>query len=303
MKLYPTAATVYVNESGKLRTPASIASFRKVMRLLQSQYPAKHLADFTSEDLTSFCLSRGAAPSTIKNRRAHCRSFFEWCTWRKLVAANPASDLKFTVQPGNFGVREGNWLTETQVSAIARSFGDDVQGRRDRIVFLFGVMCGLRAFEIAGLTWDAFTSDLASFQLVGKGNKLARQGVPAQLRKELATWRASLPLGAKAVIPRSRQVWSPATHRREVVWCWDEPLGYDGIRHAVRTAADRAAVGCDLAPHDLRRTFAGILEGKGVSVQDISRALRHANVGITSTYLEKNPAKAVAVTAGLELDL
>jgi integrase len=81
---------------------------------------------------------------------------------------------------------------------------------------------------------------------------------------------------------------------------WDLPLGDDGIYVAVRKAGERCEL--SLAPHDMRRSFAGILEDDGIPVTDIQRAMRHTNVGITSGYLEQNPRRAAAVTKGLTID-
>jgi integrase len=80
---------------------------------------------------------------------------------------------------------------------------------------------------------------------------------------------------------------------------WDTHLGYAGILAAVKRMGEEFDV--KLRPHDLRRSFAGILEKQGVPITDISRAMRHEDVGTTSRYLERDPAKTVAVTAGFRL--
>jgi integrase len=108
-------------------------------------------------------------------------------------------------------------------------------------------------------------------------------------------------MGATAVLPRMRYVFNPKLGKRVRVCHWDRPLQYDGVLYAVKAAGKLA--GIELRPHDLRRTFAGILEESGVPVTDIQRTMRHGDVGTTSRYLSKNPAKTVAVTEGLELGL
>jgi integrase len=279
MKLHPDAARLYVAEAGRLRTPTSCRSFYKVTQLLQSQYPHKDVAQFTANDLTQFCLSRDVAPNTIKNRRAHVRALFEWLTYKQLVPKNVASDLRYTVVAGQHGVRNGNWLTEPQVAHLLRSVPDGQVGDRDRVLLLCGVLTGLRCHELAGLRWEAFNSTFTELTLIGKGQKLETIGVPRQLGDALTAWSARNVMGLPAVLPSFRQVYNPIMNRREQI----------GVER--------------LAPHDLRRTFAGLLEEKGVPVTDIQRAMRHANVGITSGYLEKNPRRTVAVTAGFRLEL
>jgi integrase/recombinase XerD len=304
MKLFPDAVRIYADESGRLRTPKSRESFMKVMRLLQRQYPSKSVEDFTDEDLTTFCLSRDAAPSTIKNRRAHVKSFFEWAHWKKMTSTNPASNLKFTVVPGRFYVRPGNWLDESQAAAMLRACPSDIQGRRDRIMLMFGFLMGLRAEDIATLEWSMFDPELTTLTIVRKGNKMVTMGIPSQLTTELRTWKASLAMGAKAVLPSSRQVYDPVSGKRKQVFNWDKCLGYNGVLQGCKRAALRTpGVPAAFAPHDLRRSFAGILEKKGVPLGDIQRLMDHENIGTTSRYLDKNPAKRLALTEGLVFDL
>ena len=80
---------------------------------------------------------------------------------------------------------------------------------------------------------------------------------------------------------------------------WWTSLKYDGVLHAVRQTGLRHGV--KLRPHDLRRSFASILEAQGVPLNDISLAMRHENVATTSRYLDRNPAKGAAVTTGFRI--
>ena len=46
-----------------------------------------------------------------------------------------------------------------------------------------------------------------------------------------------------------------------------------------------------VAPHDLRRSVAGALQEAGVSIENISRLLRHSNVAVTERYLSRLPQR------------
>lgn len=307
MKLL-AATTRFVNESGRIRTPESRRSFLKVVRHLDSWAGGMvELDELDSDLLTDWCLAARAdggkpSPSTIRKRRAHARSFFAWAKWKGLIDSNPASDLEFSVVPGRGNVRTHTWLTEQQaVAMFDLPSKPTIADERNRIIIMLGVLCGLRAgVEMAQLRWDWFNPDLSQLTVhEGKGGKTEVIGVPPQLQQALADWSRRRPYGATAVLPRMRLVFDPGAAKRVWMIDWDKPLGYDGIRLAVRKVGDRHGV--KLAPHDLRRTFAGILEARGVEVSNISRAMRHSDVGITSRYLEKNPSKTVAVTSGLVL--
>ena len=55
------------------------------------------------------------------------------------------------------------------------------------------------------------------------------------------------------------------------------------------------------APHDMRRTFAGLLAER-VDIAQVSRALRHSTIAMTQTYLEKRQDAAVVASrlAGID---
>jgi integrase/recombinase XerC len=82
---------------------------------------------------------------------------------------------------------------------------------------------------------------------------------------------------------------------------WDKPLGEAGLRYAIRGAGRK--LGVRLNPHDLRRSYAGILEAQGSDLKDIQLALRHDHLATTDTYLRKNPARAGKVTGEFGLEL
>lgn len=293
------AAARYVRESGKLRTSSSQQSFMKIMRLLASRTGGKDLRQITTRDLTEFCTANGVSPSTQTTRRAHMRSFFEWAAYHKLVLRNPASDLKYTVVPGRHKVRDGKWLSEEEIRRAIDGC-DEIEhpfaSARARILLQLGFMTGLRATELANLRWGDLSPDGKELATVGKGQKRARVGVPPQLRAELAEWRTMFPEIelSTPILPALKVQWTNSLGDSEHVVLWNTPIGYDAIRHIVNRAGER--VGLQIAPHDMRRTFAGLLEAKGVPVTDISRAMRHGDVGVTSRYLDTNPAKTANVT-------
>lgn len=291
MKLFPDAAVSYADLSGACNTGPSRRTTLGVLGLLQSKNPGLDLTQFRTEHLTRFCLAPGIAPGTTRSRKSKLVSFFDWTTYRGMTKKNPATDLKFTVRVRPQGVKHHHWLTEPEVVDLIRSCDTDLLGRRNRLVLMIGTFLGLRREEISLVRWGQFSTDLSSISIIGKGRKLAQLGVPSQLRDELATWRADGPPCSEVVLP-----WF-TTDR---IPLWHKPISEANVYRVVRQAGARINYP-DLAPHDLRRSYAGILEAKGVPLQDISKLLRHSNVGITSTYLESNPHKVKALGAAFEL--
>ena len=68
------------------------------------------------------------------------------------------------------------------------------------------------------------------------------------------------------------------------------PADRELIRRVVNSHGD--AIGLDsLRPYDLVRTLAGVLDARGVPLQDIQLVLRHDTLGPTQRYLAENPLR------------
>jgi integrase/recombinase XerD len=292
--IYPEGAFAYIEGTGRLRTESSRANFKSIMRRLHRHVGGTPIKGVTADQLTSFCLQGDPAPATIKARRAHLRSFFEWAAWKGFCKTNPSSDLKFTVVPGKHTVREGNWLTEQQIETLIRACSEQEEpiASRDRLVLGIGFMTGLRAMEIAQLRWPMFNAGFTELRFVGKGQKLAQVGLPLQLTAQLLAWRQLAPADAVAVLPAVEDIWVDEGLERHRVLRWDHPIGYQGVYQCLKRAGRRCEM--NVAPHDMRRSFAGILQEQGTPVADISLALRHGDVGVTSRYLDMSPRRALA---------
>lgn len=285
MKLYPDAALRYCNESTGARTRSSRQATLRLLAQLQARHPSKELHQYRTEDLTRFCLD-GVAPGTSRHRRSKMMSFFGWCHYMKLIRLDPSRDLKFTVNVKAQPARANKWLTEEEATALLRTFGTEAIDKRNRLVFMFGLMMGLRRDAIASLRWPMFSDDLSRVTLTLKGGRVATLGVPPQLVEELTAWRAQTP-DPDVILP-----WF--TVEREPIW--NKPMGSSNVYRITRKWGE-------MAPHDMRRTFAGILDGRGLPVKDISGLLCHSNVGTTDIYLKKNPNRAAALADAFRLEL
>lgn len=294
MKLHLPAARLYVAESGGIRTEQSETGFMSTMRSLQNQFPHHHVDDFSTPDLTTFCLRQKldgekAAPNTIRTRRSHCRSFFGWATWKKLCSTNPALDLTWSVRPGRGTVRPKVWLDDEEVVDIYQTLsGDGLQDRRDRMLFLLFITTGLRLFEVAQVTWDMFDRDMTELVIKGKGDKIASLPLNKQARDELLEWRASAPADAVAVFPRFRWVASDSNLGGRILTAfWGKTMSSSGVSSVVERLSQRT--GIRFRPHDLRRSFAGKLDREGMDVKRIQELLRHESSATTDNYLKQNP--------------
>jgi len=308
--LYPTATKRFlVENSHRIRTPQSRLTYENQLSLLQRVFLGQRVSQFTEADLVQFCQGVSAPGSQLKRRNV-CVAFFSWATHVGLCEKDPAGYLKQLVKPKNHGVKHHHWLSEGQVAAVADACKDGTdKGLRDWMVIVVAAFTGLRRSELAGLRWGHVDLSGAKLRVVGKGGKPAEVGLGKRVLEALFEWRSRCALGLDRpvgaddpVFPRTRviSVDNEFVAKRGVV-CWGEPVGVEGIWLAVKARGEQAGVP-GLAPHDLRRSFAGLLEEQQ-DLLTVSKALRHSNVGTTQLYLESNPRRAVEAGQGFDIAL
>jgi integrase len=184
------------------------------------------------------------------------------------------------------GQRPGRWLSVDQIKDLMHA-GVDIatsenQAARNRVIMNTLCTMALRREELASARWgDLGLQNARAVLLVhGKGRKAAYVDIPKTVLNALSEWRGRVP--------------RPDAHSALVRRVWrggridQGGLTTDAIWRIVNAAAEHAGLG-HVAPHDLRRSIAGSLQASGVTIDTISRLLRHANVAVTERYLSKLP--------------
>ena len=187
----------------------------------------------------------------------------------------------------------GRWLTYEE--AYGRLVGvcqdGTIVGTRDEIVIRLGLL-GLRLAEISALS-SKWPRQLPAITWTGKGHKPRRITAGPALREALDLYLAAYrdPASASPVI--CREVLGAArqggSHRLD----WGMRTQPRTVYMIVSRRAQIAGLG-HVAPHDLRRTAAGILHravgadgGHQFDLLDIQRVLGHSDPATTMrSYLE-----------------
>ena len=136
----------------------------------------------------------------------------------------------------------------------------------------------------------------------GKAANAARSGWTAGRGSQLDPWleiRRQLPIGAVLCV-----IHGPTAGRR-----WEASAARKQLHHAAAAAGVRRR----FAPHQLRHAHAVEMAHEGVPLVVIQRQLGHANLGITSVYLQGidsseiistvhgRPSPTISATAGLQM--
>jgi integrase/recombinase XerD len=172
-------------------------------------------------------------------------------------------------------------LTKAQVEAVLGYLAKTRHPIRNRLIFLLSIRAGLRAREIALLTWSMVTDAeskiggaIALQDEVSKGQSGRIIPIHSQLRAALIEWREiQQPFSDSRIIrtERSKQT-SPQTVVNMFAR-WYEQIGFDGC-----------------SSHSGRRTFITNAARKislvGGSLRDVQMLAGHTSLRVTQRYID-----------------
>lgn len=184
--------------------------------------------------------------------------------------------------PATKGEKAHTWLTQTEVKRLLSFCDDSLTGRRDRAILSVLLGAGLRCNELSNLTFDALMQqgDRTILQVRGKGSKDRIIPISIRLAQILEDWHK---ITGDGYIARSLGMNRELGERLSDVQIYRIVAQYGG------------KIGKELAPHDLRRSYAQLGYEAGVPITQISKLLGHSNVATTQRYL--NLDLDLAVTA------
>jgi site-specific recombinase XerD len=166
--------------------------------------------------------------------------------------------------------------TVEEIVAVMRTVGDRADGRRLRALIVLLWRAGLRISEALALhEGDLDRARGAVLVRRGKGGKRREVGMDRWAWAQLDPWleiRRGLPVGSLMCI-----IHGPTAGRH-----WEASAARKQLHHAAAAAGIRRR----FAAHQLRHAHAVEMAHEGVPLVVIQRQLGHANLGITSVYLQ-----------------
>lgn len=323
-RLYPTVAHRWVDDvgfEGVTRT-----NYLRVLHQLDRRVAPRRFAEITPDDVRVFVDVGEDGGGRADRTRAHHLGIiwqvFDWAMDPEVdiqILANPAARLRAQSRRSRRtprDVRRRTWLTQERARtlvATTRGDGSEPVDRRDAVLLSLYLYTGLRVSELIRVRWadvDFASGRHGVVHVVRKGGKPAQVPLNPAARRLLFEWRGAFveAVGEKIdglrILPQIRQVivaHMDGQPLREVQTTWRRGItDTSTVRLIVRQRATSAGID-HLAPHDLRRSFAGMLEDAGTDMRDIQAALGHAQLATTERYLKqrmKLPAAAEALDFG-----
>lgn len=242
----------------------SLRKYRQLFKQLKTFATSKHISllnNLTTDELVNFRASWNNSNLSAKKKLELLKSFFRHCMLIKLIASDPAKDIKspkvedVQVMP----------FTESEMKKILKSCDEHPgAGRAEQMrgIVLLMRYSGLRIGDACTLERARIKKSVLTLR-TEKGGTVVRLPLHPNAMKALDQITETTPY----------YFWSGKSKRRTVVNIWE-----DSFRAMFKRAG---IVGHS---HQLRHTFAVDLLHRGVSLENVSQLLGHKNLRITQKY-------------------
>jgi integrase len=186
--------------------------------------------------------------------------------------------------------KQAKTLTKGQIEAVLGYLAKTRWPTRNRVIFLLSVKAGLRAKEIARLTWRMVTDARGQIgqaifleNAASKGQSGRVVPMNDELRTALAAYAPTVGIvGGRFLIESERPDGMSAQAIVNLFWRWYRHIGFDGC-----------------SSHSGRRTFitntARKISTVGGSLRDVQMLAGHTNLRTTQRYIEANPEAQVRI--------
>ena len=222
--------------------------------------------------------AQGLSAATVNLRLSAIRKLALEAADNGLLDRDTAAAIGRVKGPSSGGTRSGQWLTLDQAERLlAPPSPATLKGKRDRALLAALVGCGLRRKEAVSLDLDHIQQRDGRWvipDLLGKGGRIRTVPMPSWCRAAIEVWTAAAGISTGPVfrpVGKGGHM-GPGRMTCQAVW--------DVVRHY------GACIGVlELAPHDLRRTFAKLAHRGHAALEQIQLSLGHASVQTTERYL------------------
>lgn len=172
-------------------------------------------------------------------------------------------------------------LTKAQVEAVLGYLAKTRHSARNRLIFMLSIRAGLRAREIALLTWSMVTDAegkvgfvIALQNEVSKGQSGRVVPIHSQLRAALIEWHGiQQPVSNSRIVRTERSKQTSPQVIVNMFARWYEQIGFDGC-----------------SSHSGRRTFITNAARKislvGGSLRDVQMLAGHTSLRVTQRYID-----------------
>lgn len=220
---------------------------------------------------------RGASANTINLRLSAIRAMARVLEANGLIPTELAIALQRTKGAPKRNVKRGIWLSNAQARALLDAPDPNtLLGLRDRAILGILLGTGLRRTELTALEVKhlrTLEGRLCIVDLKGKGGRYRTIPLPAWVAARLTQWLNASGITEGKIFRNFRKGNRIAGQ------------GLTGVSVDRIVKRYGQALGLQVSPHDLRRTFAKRLRRNGGSLEQIQLVMGHASIATTERYL------------------
>jgi site-specific recombinase XerD len=265
-----------------VNSPESKRAYSKGMSDFMSWYkttaPGTGFTKATVQAYRAHLVGLGLAASTINVRLSAIRRLAAEAADNGLMAPELAAGIGRVKGVKREGIRTGNWLTVHQAEKLINTPDTDtLKGKRDRALLAILIGCGLRRKETAVLTLEHVQQRDARWVVVdmtGKGGRVRTVPMPSWTKVAIDEWTTTAGFSAG-------RIFRPVNKGDRL--CGDT-MTAQSIFETVKKYASEIGL-TQIAPHDLRRTFAKLAHKGRAALEQIQLSLGHASIQTTERYL------------------
>jgi site-specific recombinase XerD len=221
---------------------------------------------------------RGMSAASVNQKLSAIRKLAEEAADNGALDSQIANGIKAVKGIRHEGTRTGNWLTRHEAQKLLKvPDTDKLKGLRDRAILAVLIGCGLRRSEAASLRFDhiqQLDGRWVLVDLVGKRNKLRSVPMPSWAKVSIDAYASASGLS-------EGNIFRPINKGGRMT---GERMTEHAIYNVVSEHSEGLSQG-EIAPHDLRRTFAKLAHKGGSALDQIQLSLGHNSIQTTERYL------------------
>jgi site-specific recombinase XerD len=264
-----------------LPSPESKRVYRQALDDFFRWFEAAGNGEFTKAAVSAYRASleaRKLSASTINQRLSAIRKLAMEAADNGLMPPTVAAAISRAKGAKQAGVRTGQWLTREQAeNLISAPNAATNKGKRDRALLAVLIGCGLRRREAAALTFAHVQLRDARWvivDLIGKGGRVRSVPMPSWTKGAMDSWTVAAEISHGLIFRSTNKGGKAST----------SGMSPRGIFQMVKHFGGEIGVP-NLAPHDLRRTFAKLAHKGRSGLEQIQLSLGHASITTTERYL------------------
>jgi len=222
--------------------------------------------------------ARGRCSSTINVRLSALRKLVAEAADNGLIDPEMAAGIVRVRGVGRRGVRLGNWLDRRQAQRLIQAPDTTtLTGKRDRALFAVLLGCGLRRSEAAGLEFEHIQQRQQRWvivDLLGKHGRIRSIPMPGWTKANIDRWSTAAGI-------HTGRVFRPINRGGRLT---HESLTDKCIWFILRKYTPALGL-AQIAPHDLRRSYAKLAHQGHAPIEQIQLSLGHESIQTTERYL------------------